>query len=85
MRNTNIKIDVKFMYNEQTDDLYAFFPKWEEGKNECGDKLYTMYSHVGQHSSGCYEYVAESRPATKEEYNNLMLELESIGYDLNII
>lgn len=46
----------------------------------------TMYAHVGQHSSGEYQYVLDrTRPATKEEYGPLKKELEGIGYRLRVV
>lgn len=45
----------------------------------------TCYAHIGQHST-CDVFINSfSKPATKDEYNELFKELESIGYDLQII
>jgi hypothetical protein len=66
------------------DDLFAYFP---EMLDSISGKVfyYTAYSHVGQHSACHTEYAKESRPATPEEYAPLKAELESIGYNLEII
>ena len=46
----------------------------------------TTYQHIGQHSSGDYDYcIKSSKPATEEEYKDLFEELESIGYNLKIV
>jgi hypothetical protein len=44
----------------------------------------TSYEHVGQHGSVHLDYIAECRPATLAEYNDLALELVRIGYSLDI-
>jgi len=45
------------------------------------------YAHMGQHSEGDYNYfLQETRPATLEEYKDLLYELKAIGYtDLKIL
>jgi len=62
-------------------DIYAYFP--EEVFDNKGNK--TAYSHMGQHSGVCDEYVKESIPATAEEREDLIKELENLGYNLEII
>lgn len=62
-------------------DLFAYFP--EEPADRNGNM--TSYSHIGQHSACSPDYAAESRPATPEEYAALKAELESIGYNLQVI
>src|ERR1035437_2833216 len=74
---------VQFLVNEkdpENPDLFAYFP--EEIDH---DEFRTAYSHVGQHSAAHPKYAAESRPATPEEYADLKAELESIGYNLEVI
>jgi len=74
---------VEFLVNEKDPndpDLFAYFP----------DEIHhgefrTAYSHVGQHSSAHPNYAKESRPATPEEYQPLKAELESLGYNLEVI
>lgn len=44
------------------------------------------YEHVGQHSDADYNGVINSTiPAKEKDYVSLKSELESLGYDLNII
>ncbi len=75
------KTNVQFFYHEENKDLFAYFP------DEIADAGYNKiaYSHIGQHSSCSDEYVKESRKANKTEYQDLKTELESIGYNLNIV
>lgn len=54
--------------------VFAFFPDTKES-----------YSHIGQHSACSIDYVKGCRPATLIEYEPLKKELESIGYNLNIL
>ena len=74
---------VQFLVNEKdpgNPDLFAYFPEEDDHGN------YKMaYSHVGQHTSASPEYAKESRPATPEEYADLKAELESIGYNLEVL
>ncbi|MFA5207098.1 MAG: DUF3008 family protein [Candidatus Paceibacterota bacterium] len=74
---------VEFLVNErdpQNPDLFAYFP--DESHH---GEFKTAYSHVGQHSSAHPNYAKESRPATPEEYAPLKTELESLGYNLEVI
>lgn len=71
---------VKFLYNEENDDLFAYFPfeKWCDNTNTC-------YSHIGQHSACHPNYARVSREATLLESLDLFNELQSIGYRLELI
>ena len=74
---------VEFLVNEkdpENPDLFAYFPD----EVHHGD-FRTAYSHVGQHSSAHPAYAKESRPATPEEYAPLKTELESLGYNLEVV
>ena len=77
---------VKFFYNQDNEDLFAIFPK-DTFKGIFGNKLFSCYSRVGQHSACDTEYVRESRPAHEEEYIPLLNEMiYNCGYgDLEII
>lgn len=70
---------VEFYFNEVNKDLFAFFP------NEKNSDGYACYSHNGQHSTCSIQYVNSSRPATEEERDPLIKELEDLGYKLNIL
>jgi len=74
---------VQFLVNEkdpENPDLFAYFPD-EVHHGE----FRTAYSHIGQHSSAHPAYAKESRPATPEEYAPLKAELESLGYNLEVL
>ena len=46
---------------------------------------FTCYAHIGQHSSCCYAYYLQCKPARYQEYKPLLEELKSIGYDVQVI
>ena len=74
---------VQFLVNEkdpQNKDVFAYFP------DDIHNGVFrTAYSHIGQHSSAHPNYAAESRPATPEEYQDLKAELDSLGYNLEVM
>ena len=74
--------DVQFLFNEEEQDLFAYFPHEDYDRN---GMFKSSYSHVGQHSACSPQYAKESRKATKAEYQDLKTELEGLGYVLNII
>lgn len=45
----------------------------------------TCYAHVGQHSACSPDYVNGLKNATESEYAALKLELETVGYKINVI
>jgi len=62
--------------------IFALFP------HECGDRNghVTSYQHVGQHSTAHYMgCIADSVPATEEEYADLKREMESLGYNIKVV
>lgn len=79
------KTDVVFRCDKHGDFkgvVFALFPHEIFDRN--GNV--TFYTHVGQHSAADYNFcIAKSRPATEQEYADLKKEMESIGYDLNIV
>ena len=58
---------ITFYFNEKHKDLFAVIDN--------GIELLS-YSHIGQHSGICQEYINESRLATEEEYKDLKEELK---------
>lgn len=91
MKTDTHKTKVQFLidkngYTNQEENekgqVFAFFTDemYSHDKN-----LRTCYSHIGQHSACHVDYAKESRPATPAEYADLKRELESIGYNLEII
>lgn len=71
----------------EKEDLFAYFPEENSltGMSDREREYKTAYAHVGQHSLCHPEYASESRNATPAEYADLKAELESIGYNLEII
>ena len=85
MKKDNYKTDVIFR-REYTgmfkDDIIAVFPYVINDFK--GGVL--SYMHVGQHSGMDYDCVINgTKPAKENEYQALKSELESIGYNLNIV
>jgi len=70
---------VKFLYNQENEDLFAVFPT-EIVKSIFG-KFKSCYSRIGQHSLCSDEYINESREVEPEYYFPLLNELKQIGYD----
>jgi hypothetical protein len=73
-----MKTDVQFRIFKG--NVIAVFPYIIE---TCTNVL--SYEHVGQHSECVWNINQCSKPANEDQYTALKKELESIGYDLNII
>jgi hypothetical protein len=59
--------------------IFALFP-YIQGTNQIGIVL--SYQQLGQHSAADYKHcIRTSKPATKEQYQELFNELVSQGYD----
>jgi len=84
MKKDTHKTDVIFRVDKTKDfenTIFALFPHIKEHNNSV---LY--YQHIGQHSTADYDHcIKTSKLATENEYKNLFIELESIGYNLNVI
>ena len=72
----------------------VIFRKWKDGSilalfPHCVETYkgnVMSYEHTGQHSSADYGYcIYSTKPAKEHEYKPLKAELESIGYNLNVI
>lgn len=57
-------------------EVIAVFPYVIESRNDVAS-----YMHVGQHSGCSFDINNFSKPATPKQYENLLNELKSIGYD----
>lgn len=69
-------------YKEPETGILAVFPDERFG---IGSAFQNCYSHIGQHS-GCHpSYVKELEEAEIRDYQDLLRELVSIGYDLIIM
>jgi hypothetical protein len=72
---------VKFLLeNDGSGDIYAYFPQLNYNKRLYGNTKKMVYAHIGQHSGCCKQYAAESSPATKIQYSDLLAELSQVGY-----
>jgi hypothetical protein len=77
------KIKVLFLFEKDSlTEVFAFFP--EDDYNQV-EGIKTCYAHIGQHSACHIDYAAECKPAGPEHYQQLKEELESIGYELEIL
>ena len=64
-----------------TDDIIAILPDVEV---EHG--YHMMYEHVGQHGEGDYAHVVSKTVLAKtHEYQELLAELISMGYELRVV
>ncbi len=62
-------------------DVIAFLPD-----NEANPGRVDSYEHIGQHGEADYlGLLSRTKPATKDEYQDLYDELTSIGYDLKVM
>jgi len=78
---TDIEI-TEVIFRKDKNGVFALFP-------HCVDTLdgnVMSYQHIGQHSAAEYNHcITKSVPASPEEYESLLAELISIGYNLKII
>jgi len=85
MQKDQHKTDVIFRVDTTKDwkgTIFALFP--HDVADHKGSV--TSYQHIGQHSSADYHHsIRTSKLAKPNEYKDLKTELESIGYNLNIV
>jgi hypothetical protein len=75
-----IALDVYFIHeiDDSPDPVTSVFA---DSLGEESPGVYTVYAHVGQHSTGSPEWIRErTRPASPKEYEPLLNELARIGY-----
>ena len=85
MKQDEFKTDVIFRRWPDTDFnlIIALFP-YEIDNIEKG--FISSYEHLGQHSGADYDGIIRGTvPAKENEYQALKSELESLGYNLNIV
>jgi len=89
MKKDKSKTKVLFLIDnaENGGDVFAVFPEeYAYHKSHPRYKTAFMcYAHIGQHSACSTEYYKNCPPATAEQYKNLKEELESLGYNLEIL
>jgi hypothetical protein len=67
------------VWKNDASDIFALLPTIPA---DCAGHLCTSYQHVGQHGSADYHHcIRSSRPATKVEAADLLIELRTRGYN----
>ncbi len=75
------KTKIIFRKDKEDGDIIAVFPDDRQNDNMIG-----CYVHLGQHTTMSLDYYSkETIPATPEEYADLKKELESIGYNIEVV
>ena len=74
---TNVAFKIERNPYTKKNEVFAFFPNKED---EHPNGMFTVYSHVGQHSFCAKSYFNRKRWATYAEYIDLYRELLDIGY-----
>lgn len=77
--NQPVKVKAKFVYTKEFKEVTAVFI------DEKNPQFPDCYSHVGQHSVCSIDWVNSQAKATKKQYQPLLSELQSIGYEVEII
>jgi len=87
MKKDKSKTKVLFLIEGIHEDVLAVFPKEYalNKKHQNYKTRFLCYSTVGQHSICDVSYYKNLPPATAEQYKYLKEELESIGYNLEIL
>ena len=80
MEKDNFKTDVMFRV-ERDGTILAVFPH----KVQTKDGFVSCYDSVSGHNVMDYKYRKHTKKGKPEQYADLKQELESIGYDLNIV
>ena len=82
-----MKIKVKFLIEKigTGKEIFAYFPEMVSSYNGYRPDNMTCYSHEGQHSPCHPDYAKECKKASKKQYYELLNELTSIGYNLQVI
>jgi len=84
MKRDNYKTNVVFL-KELDGEVFAYFLNENYNKELYGNRVKVCYRHIGQHGSCDVDYAIDCDLASKEEYKDLKEELESIGYNLNVL
>ena len=75
------KTQVKVLFVKCEGEIIAVMP-YELGTNDPLTML--CYQHIGQHGSCHASWVQTQKKAQPEEYGQLLSELESLGYEVEI-
>ena len=81
MTKDTFKTDVIFR-KEKDGEILALFPHVVDTLMG----LVMSYTHIGQHGPADYKYCMKiSKPAKPEDYKDLFVELQGLGYNLRVI
>lgn len=85
MEKDNHTTDIVFRVDTTKDYMGTVFALFPHEVSDMSGSV-TFYQHVGQHSSADYIHcIKRSRPATEEEARDLKAELESMGYNIQVV
>jgi len=88
MTKDKTKTEVLFLLEAGSkDEVFALFPEehYYHKKHPDYKNVFSCYAHIGQHRSCHIDYQKQCSPATPEQYKDLFNELESIGYNLEVL
>ena len=74
----------KVVFKMIDDEVIAIFPNNLYSEVLYGNKVVDCYMHIGQHSSCDIEFAKGLKDASFEQYKDLKIELEEIGYNLDV-
>lgn len=69
-------------------EVVAIFTDTVEAQRKLGDKMYVpceSYMHIGQHAPCDPRLLDELEKCSEEEYAPLLLELECLGYEVEVV
>ena len=79
MTQTRQTVDVTFRLEGDDDSIVAIFPRLESNYGRC-----VCYAHIGQHGECSFGYYRTTRPASPDQYAELLAELERIYDDCTL-
>jgi|688.fasta_scaffold855315_2 hypothetical protein len=74
----------KVIFKIIDDEVLAIFPNNLYNVLLYGNTMVDCYMHIGQHSACSVELIDELEDASEEQYKDLKIELEEIGYNLEL-
>jgi len=72
----------KVIFKMLEGEVIALFP---QEVNEVNSRWIMSYMHIGQHSDASKDLLQELPDATPDQYSDLKKELETLGYQLQIL
>jgi len=85
METIIIKMETqKVVFKMIGDEVIAIFPNNLYSEVLYGNTMVDSYMHIGQHSACSVELLDGLQDASEEQYKDLKIELEEIGYNLDM-